>query len=140
MRRTLISVLILFLALGISIKAFASPKVATFDGSPDEVFNAAVLAAQKDWKVTQTDRATRTLSFVTRVSVRTWGMDCTVLITEIPGGKTQVTLRTVMKYQIYAWGAGDSIAKEYFATIEDELSKAKAAAKASTTLKTTSSN
>jgi hypothetical protein len=127
MRKITFFALLLLLLSAVSSRAWAAPKEATFEGTPEEVFNAAVLAAQKNWTVTATDRPTMTLSFTTGTSLRTWGMDCSVVLTPVDGGKVKVIVRTQKKAQLYAWNVGNSIADKFFAGLEQELTKARSA-------------
>ena len=99
-----------------------SPKTATFDGSLDEVFDAAVRTAQSDWSVTFADRKTGTISFATGTSFTSNGMECSASLQPMGGRQVVVTLKTQKKNgQIIAWGVGDRIASKFFEGIKSEL-------------------
>src|ERR1022692_813928 len=90
--KAVIAVLALLL-LGYTAVAHA-PKTATFEGTIDEVFDAAVKVAQANWSVTYADRKTDTLSFNTGTSLTSNGMECSAILEEVPGTQVRVTLKT----------------------------------------------
>jgi NADH dehydrogenase FAD-containing subunit len=111
----------------LSWPGLASPspaKVQVFDGSVDQVFNAAVKAIEKNWKkVKSTDLKTGTIQFHTGVSPSTWGEDCTALLRDLGNGKVEVSLKSTNSAQLYAWGVGGRIAQKLFKSIQEELSR-----------------
>jgi len=118
--KTLATALSLFLLVSFAVAH--SPKTATFEGTIDEVFDAAVKVAQADWSVSYADRKTGTLSFTTGTSLTSNGMECSVILEEVPGTQVRATVKTQKKNgQIYAWGVGDRIASKLFDGMGDEL-------------------
>ena len=108
---------------------YGSDKTATFRGSPDQVFDAAQLSAQKYWALSFSDRSTRLLSFVTGRSFASHGMECGVSLKQREAGEVEVVLHTQKKDgQIYAFGAGDRIAKKFFEELRSELAQRQAQA------------
>jgi hypothetical protein len=96
-------------------------KAYIFDGTPDEVFNAAVKVIQADWAVSYADRQTMTLSFTTGTSATTWGMDCSAVLEQVSPGQIKMTIKAQKKHQLYAFGVGDRIASKLFKGMEAEL-------------------
>lgn len=126
--RAVAGVLTLFLLASAAVAH--APKTATFEGSIDEVFDAAVKVAQANWSVSYADRKTGTLSFTTGTSLTSNGMECSAILEEVPGTQVRVTLKTQKKNgQIYAWGVGDRIASKLFNGIGDEIGKQRAGRK-----------
>jgi hypothetical protein len=124
------AVLALFLLTSTAI-AHAG-KTATYEGTIDEVFDAAVKVAQSNWSVTYADRKTGTFSFNTGTSLTSNGMECSAILEEVPGTRVRVTLKTQKKNgQVIAWGVGDRIASKLFNGIGDEIGKQRAGRKAS---------
>jgi len=113
--------LFVVLLLLFSQQAVASPKKATFKGSLDEVYAAALKAANENWQVGFTDSKTHVIEFNTGISLTSNGMACSVLLEELPDGSVQVALSTRKKMQAFAWGAGDRIAEKYFRSIKQIL-------------------
>lgn len=110
------------------IPSMASEKKATFSGSIDDVFNAAQLSAHKEWALSYSDRSTHLMSFVTGRSFASRGMECSVTLRPAAQGQVEVVVHTQKKNnQKFAFGAGDRIAKKFFAGIKDELERDKAA-------------
>ena len=106
------------------VAAPASSKVQVFDGSANQVFDAAVKAIEKNWKkVKSSDLSSGTISFHTGVSPATWGEDCIALLRDLGNGKTEVSIKSKNSAQLYAWGVGNRIAQKLFKSIQDELSK-----------------
>lgn len=101
--------------------AFAVSKKAVFTGTPDEVFDAAVKAAQANWSVKFADRKTGTVTFSTGMSFTSNGMECSAVIAPNSDGRVGVTLTTQKKAQIFAWDVGKRIADKFFAAITQQL-------------------
>ncbi len=99
----------------------ASPKRAIFTGSADEVFDAAVKAAQRHWSVRFSDRKTGMLTFTTGMSLTSNGMECSAVIKPLDNRSVEVTLTPHKKAQVFAWDVGKRIADKFFAAIAEEL-------------------
>ena len=99
----------------------ASPMTQVFDGTFDEVFNAAMRAAQRTWTLTSTNRDLKMLNFTVPASSRTSAVECTVQFERIGPGQVQVTLRTSRSNRLLAWGDDQEIAAKLFETIRQEL-------------------
>ncbi|MEI9976883.1 MAG: hypothetical protein WDO73_35440 [Ignavibacteriota bacterium] len=79
----------------------------------NQVFDATVLAIEKNWKKVQSsDRSAGTIRFHTGVSVTTWGENCTATLRDLGNNKVEISLQVTNSAQIYAWGVGDRIARE----------------------------
>jgi len=79
----------------------ASQKVQVFDGSVNQVFDAAVKAIEKNWKkVKSSDRSTGAIEFHTGVSPSTWGEDCTALLRDLGNEKIEVSLKSSNSAQL----------------------------------------
>jgi hypothetical protein len=119
-------VIVCFLLL-LSTAAVAATKTYTFEGSMEEVFDAAVKVAQTDWSVTFADRKTAMISFNTGMSLTSNGMECSAQLEPLEGGKVRISMKTQKKAQMYAWGVGDRIADKWFKGIDAEMVKTRAA-------------
>jgi hypothetical protein len=119
------AMLLLALITVLPLSLFAgAPKIKQFDGSMDDVFTAALKAAQSNWSVTFSDRASGLVSFNTGTSFTSNGMECSATLQEMKDGKIQISLKTQKKHgQIVAWGVGDRIADKWFKAIAAQLNK-----------------
>ena len=98
----------------------ANSKTATFQGTVDQVFNAAVKAAQSKWRVTFLDRETKTLTFDGNSE-----LDCNIAVEEMPDSSgVRVTWTAHRKSGGTTWGT-THIAEQFFKAIEEQLSKTK---------------
>ncbi|MGD1025456.1 MAG: hypothetical protein ABR880_21950 [Candidatus Sulfotelmatobacter sp.] len=106
-----------------AVRATASPKRAIFSGSLDEVFAAALKAANENWEVSFTDPKTYVIEFNTGISLASNGMACSALLARLPDGKVEISLSVRKKMQAFAWGAGDRISSKYFLSIKQILER-----------------
>lgn len=92
-----------------------SSKTSVFQGTEDEVFNAAVLAVQSKWHIVFLDRPSKTFSFEKSAKL---GADqhCGVVVKGEADG-VHVTLTS-------NWGVG-GLAPQLFKAIQDELAEHK---------------
>jgi hypothetical protein len=100
-------------------------KTATFKGTSDQVFNAAVKVAQLKWHVTFLDRETKTLSFHDFPTIG--DVACSVVVDDSYGDLVLVTLgmqaRSSDGRGVMALEVGEEIASQFFKGIEAELSR-----------------
>lgn len=107
--------------LALCIPALASPKKHDFKGTMDQVFDAALVSAQKNWTVEFADRKAHMLTFHSGVSLTSNGMECSASFRDVKPGTVEVILHTQKKMQVYAWGVGGRIADKFFKAIDQQL-------------------
>lgn len=114
-------------AILIALPCVASSKKAVFIGTAEEVFEAAVKAAQSNWSVKFADRKAGLLTFTTGMSFTSNGTECSAVVKAIDNGRVEVTLTPHKKAQVFAWDVGKRIADKFFAAITEQLALARAA-------------
>jgi len=112
---------ILSILLTVPIPGYSKDKVKVFQGGSERVFEAGLKAAQKNWRVTFSDRKAMMFTFSTGTSLTTWGMEVGVSLRELDRGRVEVTLRSQKKSQVFAWGAGGRIADKFFNELQRQL-------------------
>ena len=91
---------VLLICFLLAVPALAVSKKAGFAGTPDEVFDAVVKAAQAHWTVK---------------------FECSAVLAPIGEGRVEVTLTTHKKAQLFAWDVGKRIADKFFAAVSEQL-------------------
>jgi hypothetical protein len=100
----------------------ASLKTQEFKGTMDQVWSACIRAAADKFSLTFSDKASGVLTFATGTSLRSNGMNASVSLKATDEGKIEVSVTPQKTKQMFAWGAGGSIAQKYFKAIEENLS------------------
>lgn len=99
----------------------SNKKTATFKGTTDQVFSAAVVTAQANWQITVIDRTTRTLTFISH-DRGTIGEGYSAAFEDSPDG-VKVTVNWYnASGQGIAFGPS-KVADKLFKGIEEQLSK-----------------
>ena len=96
----------------------ANQKTAVFQGTTDEVFNAAVKVAQVNWVISFMDRPTLTFSFPVPPTFASNGLLCGVSMEKESDG-----VHVTMHLQCGASHRADKVAAQFFKDVQDELAK-----------------
>jgi hypothetical protein len=88
----------------------------------DAVWTASLRAAAKQFHVTYSDKDSGSFSFETGGTKASYGMLVGALVTKVDDNNTRVSLKVQNKrWQITNWGARERVAKDFFASLDDEL-------------------
>jgi hypothetical protein len=92
-----------------------------YDAPFDKVWNACVQAANENYTITHSEKASGVLSFKQGMSWRTnsWGMDIGVTLVAVSDTQTKVTIPQKQKSQV-SW-AGSAITKKFFGAVDEKL-------------------
>jgi hypothetical protein len=102
----------------------AKPKSRIFDASPQAVFEAAYKVAREHHTVSYVDEKNWLITFHTGTSFSSWGFNCNASVEPVEEGKARLTINVQKtEKQLFAWGAGDRLADDFFNWVRQELEK-----------------
>lgn len=89
----------------------------------DAAWSAAVGAAKEKFQVEMTNKEDGILSFQTGAGMASHGFNVSANLSKLNDGRVRVKLSfQKKKVQLYSWGAGDRIAKQFFEEMDKQLS------------------
>lgn len=101
----------------------AGEKSQEFKGTMDQVWTACIRAAGEKFTLLFSDRSSGILTFQTGHSIRSNGFNVSANLKETDEKKIEVSISTQKNNQLWAFGAGGSIAKKYFKAVQENLNK-----------------
>jgi hypothetical protein len=87
------------------------------------VWDACVQAANSQFTLEHSEKASHALSFKSGTSATSWGFDVGVSLVKISDKKTRVILNPQKRRLQLAWGAGGRIADKYFDAVQKSLAE-----------------
>ncbi|HLI63420.1 MAG TPA: hypothetical protein VKV05_08465 [Terriglobales bacterium] len=115
-RKSVVLVVVCFMSCATLLYA-GEPKNATFHGTKEQVFNAAVRAAQSFGMVRFTDRESGTITFDTVETAMWASRRCSAVVDDLGSDGVRVSLKIEGAFR------SGKIAEQFFKGIQDELAK-----------------
>lgn len=102
--------------------------VQEFDGTPDQVYAAALKSIlQQKHDIKSKDTTRRSADFHVGTTAWSWGYNMRLIVDETPSGKSKVTVGILRSGgKAFSWGSGKKEVRKVFAGIDAELMSAKA--------------
>lgn len=118
---------VLFVMLFSALPTYAqkeSSKERLFSASREQLYAAAVNVAKNHYTLVAAIKDEGVVTYQTGYSLTSNGFQVTVTFEDQSDGKTLMRIRPAKKQQLFAWGAGDRIAKKFFGQVSEELAHA----------------
>jgi hypothetical protein len=94
----------------------------TYEAPFDQVWDASLRAATKEFQVTYSNKEAGAISFEVGQTRFVYGQLVSATLTKISDSQTRVSLRIQSKkWQVTKWGGENKLAKTFFGALDDEL-------------------